>query len=61
VTVTPEVIAEGLRQTKALAKAEAGCTCLLAAGDRVIELVSRGEPVDRAQLQPVPRAALAHA
>jgi len=42
--VTPETIAESLRQTKALAKAKAGCTCLLAAGDRVIDLVSRAEP-----------------
>jgi GGDEF domain-containing protein len=44
---TPEMIAESLRQTKSLAKAKAGCTCLLAAGDRVIDLVSRSEPVSR--------------
>jgi hypothetical protein len=42
--ITPEIIAESLRQTKALAKAKPGCTCLLAAGDRVIDLVSRAEP-----------------
>ena len=56
-TLTPETIAESLRRTKALAKAKAGCACLLAAGDRVIDLVSRGEPFDRAQFQSVPRVA----
>jgi diguanylate cyclase (GGDEF)-like protein len=45
---TAEVVAESLRQTKALAKARPGCSCLLAAGDRVIDLVSRAEPVERA-------------
>ena len=45
--ITPEIIAESLRQTKALAKAKPGCTCLLAAGDRVIDLVSRAEPAGR--------------
>ena len=46
--ITPEIIAESLRQTKALAKAKAGCTCLLAAGDRVIDIASRAEPAHRA-------------
>jgi len=46
--VTADVIAESLRQTKALAKAKPGCCCLLAAADRVIELVSRPEPAERA-------------
>jgi diguanylate cyclase (GGDEF)-like protein len=56
---TPDAIAESLRQTKELAKAKPGCTCLLAAGDRVIDLVSR-ETVDRTRPQKPPRAA-AHA
>jgi diguanylate cyclase (GGDEF)-like protein len=38
-----DVIAENLRQTKTLAKARPGCTCLLAVGDRVIDLVNRGD------------------
>jgi hypothetical protein len=50
--ITPEMIAESLRQTKSLAKAKAGCTCLLAAGDRVIDLVTRAEPALRARDQP---------
>jgi diguanylate cyclase (GGDEF)-like protein len=45
--VTTEAIAETLRQTKALAKAKPGCSCLLAAGDRIIDLVSRTEPLER--------------
>jgi diguanylate cyclase (GGDEF)-like protein len=45
--ITPDIIAESLRQTKALAKAKPGCTCLLAVGDRVIDLVSRAEPLER--------------
>jgi diguanylate cyclase (GGDEF)-like protein len=57
--VTPDAIAESLRQTKALAKAKPGCTCVLAAGDRVIDLASR-ETVDRTRPQTPPRAA-AHA
>jgi diguanylate cyclase (GGDEF)-like protein len=47
--IGPEAIAESLRQTKALAKAKPGCTCLLAAGDRVIDLVSRTDPIARPQ------------
>jgi diguanylate cyclase (GGDEF)-like protein len=58
--VTPEVIAERLRQTKALAKAKPGCTCLLAAGDRVIDLVSRADSVELTPDERVPRAT-AHA
>jgi diguanylate cyclase (GGDEF)-like protein len=54
--VTPDAIAESLRQTKALAKAKPGCTCVLAAGDRVIDLASR-ETVDRTRPQTPPRAA----
>lgn len=46
-SVTPDTIAESLRQTKALAKAKPGCACLLTAGERVIDLLSRGEPVQR--------------
>ncbi len=42
--ITADAIAENLRQTKALAKAKPGCTCLLAVGDRVIDLVSRTDP-----------------
>lgn len=44
--ITPDIIAESLRQTKALAKAKPGCTCLLAAGDRVVDLVSRAEALE---------------
>jgi diguanylate cyclase (GGDEF)-like protein len=60
--VTTENIAETLRQTKALAKAKAGCTCLLAAGDRIIDLVSRTEPLERVVSESVgPRPTLVHA
>ena len=61
--VTAELIAESLRQTKALAKAKPGCACLLAAGDRIIDLVSRTEPVERATAlrEPVPLDVMAHA
>ena len=60
--VTTEVIAETLRQTKTLAKAKPGCTCLLAAGDRIIDLVSRTEPLERVVGQSVaPRPTLVHA
>lgn len=54
--ITPDAIAESLRQTKALAKAKPGCTCLLVAGEQTIDLVSR-EAVDRAHQPPPPRAA----
>lgn len=50
--ITSETIAETLRQTKALAKAKSGCTCLLAGGDRVIDLVTRAEPSIRARELP---------
>ena len=43
----PELSNLGPALTKALAKAKPGCTCLLAAGDRVIDLVSRAEPIER--------------
>jgi len=43
-SVTGDVIAESLRQTKNLAKARPGCTCLLSAGSRVIDLLSCAEP-----------------
>jgi diguanylate cyclase (GGDEF)-like protein len=56
--VTPDIIAESLRQTKALAKAKPGCTCLLAAGDRVIDLVSRVEPPERHTGDHAPLAAV---
>jgi diguanylate cyclase (GGDEF)-like protein len=56
--VTPDIIAESLRQTKALAKAKPGCTCLLAAGDRVIDLVSRVEPLERHTGDHAPLAAV---
>ena len=59
-SITPDVIAETLRQTKALAKAKPGCTCLLAAGDRIIDLVSRSESPDRSVPESAPRVA-AHA
>ena len=60
--VTTEVIAETLRQTKALAKAKPGCTCLLAAGDRIIDLVSRTETLERVVGESVaPRPTLVHA
>jgi diguanylate cyclase (GGDEF)-like protein len=55
---TPDIIAESLRQTKALAKAKPGCTCLLAAGDRVIDLVSRAEPLERHMGDHAPLAAV---
>jgi diguanylate cyclase (GGDEF)-like protein len=42
---TAETIAENLRVTKTLAKAKPGCTCVLAVGDRVVDLVSRSESV----------------
>jgi GGDEF domain-containing protein len=57
-SITPDIIAETLRQTKALAKAKPGCTCLLAAGDRIIDLVSRSESPDRSVLvESAPRVA----
>ena len=60
--VTTEVIAETLRQTKTLAKARPGCSCLLAAGDRIIDLVSRTEPLERVVGESVaPRPTLVHA
>jgi diguanylate cyclase (GGDEF)-like protein len=60
--VTTEVIAETLRQTKTLAKAKPGCTCLLAAGDRIIDLVSRTEQLERVVGESVaPRPTLIHA
>ena len=60
--VTTENIAETLRQTKALAKARPGCSCLLAAGDRIIDLVSRTEPLERVVGESVaPRPTLVHA
>ncbi len=60
--VTTETIADTLRQTKALAKAKAGCSCLLAAGDRIIDLVSRTEPLERVISESVaPRPTLVHA
>jgi diguanylate cyclase (GGDEF)-like protein len=55
--ITPDIIAESLRQTKALAKAKPGCSCLLAVGDRVIDLVSRVEPVDQLPGEQTARAA----
>jgi diguanylate cyclase (GGDEF)-like protein len=66
--VTTETIAETLRQTKALAKAKPGCSCLLA-GDRIIDLVSRtepggpmGQPLERVVSESVaPRPTLVHA
>jgi diguanylate cyclase (GGDEF)-like protein len=39
-SATAERVAESLRQTKSLAKARPGCTCLLATGDRVIDLLN---------------------
>jgi diguanylate cyclase (GGDEF)-like protein len=59
--VTTENIADTLRQTKALAKAKAGCTCLLAAGDRIIDLVSRTEPLERVVSESVAPRPLVHA
>ena len=59
--ISTEVIAESLRQTKALAKAKPGCTCLLAAGDRVIDLVSRTEPVERRHVEALSRTATVRA
>jgi diguanylate cyclase (GGDEF)-like protein len=56
--VTSDIIAESLRRTKALAKAKPGCTCLLAAGDRVIDLVSRVEPFERRTGDHAPLAAV---
>jgi diguanylate cyclase (GGDEF)-like protein len=56
--VTADIIAESLRQTKALAKAKPGCACLLAAGDRVIDLVSRVEPLERLTGEHAPLAAV---
>jgi hypothetical protein len=41
---TAEVLADRLRHTKNLAKAQEGCACLLAAGSRVIDLLNRAEP-----------------
>ncbi|MDB6090574.1 MAG: hypothetical protein JWN85_3358 [Gammaproteobacteria bacterium] len=54
---TPDLIAESLRQTKALAKTKPGCACLIAAGDRIIDLVSRAESAHRSVLEAVPRSA----
>lgn len=59
-SITPDIVAETLRQTKALAKAKPGCACLLAAGDRIIDLVNRSESPDRSVLESAPRVA-AHA
>jgi EAL domain-containing protein (putative c-di-GMP-specific phosphodiesterase class I)/GGDEF domain-containing protein len=58
--ITPDIIAESLRQTKSLAKAKPGCSCLLAVGDRVIDLVSRVEPMERLPGEQAARA-MAHA
>ena len=41
--VSAEHVAERLRHTKHLAKAQPGCACLLVAGDRLIDLLSRVE------------------
>ncbi len=54
--ISAEAIAESLRQTKMLAKAKPGCTCLLATGDRVVDLVSRADPLARMS-EPVPQEA----
>jgi GGDEF domain-containing protein len=58
--ITPDIIAESLSQTKALAKAKPGCSCLLAVGDRVVDLVSRAESPERLPGEQTARAA-AHA
>jgi len=58
--ITPDVIAERLRQTKALAKAKPGCTCLLATGERVIDLVGDTDSSNRAPRPPAARD-VAHA
>ena len=50
--VTPDIIAESLLQTKTLAKAKPGCSCLLAVGERVIDLVSRVETTAPPDEQP---------
>jgi diguanylate cyclase (GGDEF)-like protein len=59
---TTELIADTLRQTKALAKAKPGCSCLLAAGDRIVDMVTRTEPLERVVGESiVPRPTLVHA
>jgi len=42
-SVSADLVAERLRQTKTLAKAKPGCSCLLTSGSRVIDLLSRPE------------------
>ncbi|MFL6605328.1 MAG: bifunctional diguanylate cyclase/phosphodiesterase [Steroidobacteraceae bacterium] len=42
--VTAEELADALRETKRAAKAKAGCSCMLAAGDKVTDLSSRVSP-----------------
>jgi glyceraldehyde-3-phosphate dehydrogenase/erythrose-4-phosphate dehydrogenase len=39
--VTAEQVADALRETKRAAKAKAGCSCMLASGDRITDLSSR--------------------
>jgi diguanylate cyclase (GGDEF)-like protein len=42
-SVSADLVAERLRQTKTLAKAKPGCSCLLTSGSRVIDLLNRPE------------------
>jgi diguanylate cyclase (GGDEF)-like protein len=43
--VTPESIADELRRTKAAAKAQPGCACMLSSGSRIVELASVQRPL----------------
>jgi hypothetical protein len=38
--VTAEQLADSLRETKRVAKAKAGCSCMLAVGDKTVDLSS---------------------
>jgi EAL domain-containing protein (putative c-di-GMP-specific phosphodiesterase class I)/GGDEF domain-containing protein len=51
-SVSADLVAERLRQTKILAKAKPGCSCLLTAGSRVIDLLSRTEPPSAIATEP---------
>src|SRR5262249_44175521 len=43
--VSPESIADELRRTKAAAKAQPGCACMLSSGSRIVELASVQRPL----------------
>ena len=54
--VSAEHVADRLRHTKNLAKAQPGCACLLVAGNRVIDVLNRVETPARTADPPAPLA-----